>query len=302
MRFILLILSFLPLVATAKIQVDARLDSTEIRIGNQTRLILEAEMNGETSVNFPKFAPLDTIVKGVEVVRAEKPDTVYSDNQMKISQDLVITSFDAGEYILNFKFSADEDTLQTADLSLSVRTIQVDTVQAEVKDVKPVYSVPLSWKTILTYTFFVLLIITLLSVLGYFIWKKMQKKPVVLNEEKIEEPPVPPHITALQKLDEIKAAGLWQRGDVKEFHIRLTDVLREYIEKRFGLNALEMTSDEIINAMMYEPQCKPLLPELSQTLRLADLVKFAKTKPTEEENEQSLASGYIFVKQTMAEI
>jgi hypothetical protein len=293
MKHILLILSFFPLLSVAQVQVSARLDSTKILIGNQTKLILEAETKGEIYVNFPTFAPLDTIVKGIEVVSVGEL-AVSSDNG-KQSQELVITSFDAGEYILNFNFLVNNDTVQTADLPLSVRTIAVDAEQPELRDIKPVYSVPLSWKTVLKYTVFVLLGILIVSVLAYIIWKKSRQEPVIPQKE---EPPVPPHITALQKLDKIKAEKLWQKGDVKDFHIRLTDVLREYIEKRFGLNAPEMTSDEIIGEVKYKPAVQPVIAELSQTLRLADLVKFAKTKPLPNENEQSLINGYAFVEQT----
>ena len=271
-------------------QVSARLNSTEILIGNQTKLLLEAQVSGENYVNFPKFAPLDTITKGVEVASIGKLE--ISNNKM--SQELTITSFNAGEYILRFKFLVNNDTVQTADLPLLVRTIAIDTEQAELRDIKPVYDIPPGWKTVLTYIFILMGTILLSSLLGYFVWKKIRKKPVAAEEKAEEIPPVPPHITALQQLDEIKAEELWQKGKVKDFHIRLTDVLREYIEKRFGIDALEMTSEEIIEAMKNEAD----FPSLAETLRLADLVKFAKTKPSADDNERSLANGYLFVHKT----
>ena len=307
-----LLFAFVPLLSAAQVQVSARLDSTEILIGNRTKLILEAEISGENYVNFPKFAPLDTIIKGVEVVSVGELETSSYDGKM--SQQLTITSFDAGKYILNFKFLVNNNTVQTADLPLTVRTLKVDVEKDELRDIKPVYDIPLSWQTILKYILILMGTILLSTLAGYFIWKKWRKKTVVMEENKEETPPVPPHITALRKLDEIKAEKLWENGRVKDFYIRLTDVLREYIEARFGINAPEMTSEEIIEAFGRNEELRMkneewanadtnssffiLHSSFSETLRLADLVKFAKTKPSPGDNERSLANGYVFVEKT----
>jgi len=109
----------------------------------------------------------------------------------------------------------------------------------------------------------------------------------------------PAEEVALEKLDGIKEEKIWQAGQVKEYHTQLTDVIREYISRRFGVSSTEQTSDETLRAM------KPLLAEqkdiyehLRKMLTLADLVKFAKWTATPDENEQSLRNAYEFVRET----
>ena len=102
---------------------------------------------------------------------------------------------------------------------------------------------------------------------------------------------------ALEKLDEIKAQKIWKDGKVKEYQTELTDVVREYIGRRFEVHSTEKTSDETLREM------KPLIDKdlygrLSKMLQLADLVKFAKWHTTPDENEQGLLTAYDFVNET----
>lgn len=129
------------------------------------------------------------------------------------------------------------------------------------------------------------------------------------RNRKQEEEPINPELlrpaeeVALEKLDAIKAEKKWQDGKVKEYQTELTDVIREYIGRRFDVRSSEKTSDETLKAM------KPLLSEqkdlferLRKMLTLADLVKFAKWTTTPDENEKSLTTAYEFVKETTHEL
>lgn len=92
---------------------------------------------------------------------------------------------------------------------------------------------------------------------------------------------------------------IWQQGRLKEYHTELTDVIREYISRRFTVSSVEQTSDETLRALrpLLSDQ-KELFDQLRKMLTLADLVKFAKWTTTPDENEQSLRSAYSFVKET----
>ena len=116
---------------------------------------------------------------------------------------------------------------------------------------------------------------------------------------------------ALEKLDEIKAQKIWKDGKVKEYQTELTDVVREYISRRFGVQSTEKTSDETLHEMEAilvkgqkdDVQCtkeegKALYERLKKMLQTADLVKFAKWHTTPDENEQSLTTAYDFVRGT----
>ena len=121
------------------------------------------------------------------------------------------------------------------------------------------------------------------------------KKQKLLSFRKEEKPLLPPHVRAIQELDAIKNEKLWQRGKYKEYHSQLTDVIRNYIDERFHIYAMEMTSGQILLAIQGISEADAVYSPLKQQLLLSDLVKFAKYHPLPDENELSLMNAYLFV-------
>ena len=114
-------------------------------------------------------------------------------------------------------------------------------------------------------------------------------------------PPLPPHEAALAALEKLRAQRLWQEGKHKLYYSALTDILRTYIAGRYGVSAMEMTSDEILAAVRVlseEELPKKAAMDLTAILRDADLVKFAKAEPDAEQNEQNYLRAYYFVEET----
>ena len=103
---------------------------------------------------------------------------------------------------------------------------------------------------------------------------------------------------AMKSLDKIKEEKIWQQERYKEFYTQLTDVLRRYINERYGINSLEMTSGEILSIIRIKTEEDSIYENLKQVLIVADLVKFAKYKPFIDENDLSLMNSYFFVNQT----
>ena len=120
-------------------------------------------------------------------------------------------------------------------------------------------------------------------------------------DPKKEEPKLPPHEQAIKELDEIKQQKLWQQGRSKEYYTLITDTLRKYIEERFGINAMEMTSGEILELIRKNSEAQSVYDNLRQILQLADFVKFAKMNPLPDENDLSMMNAYLFVNQTKVE-
>src|SRR5690606_36569190 len=116
----------------------------------------------------------------------------------------------------------------------------------------------------------------------------------------IFKPPVvlPAHVRAVNELDKLKSEKIWLQGREKEFYSRLTDILRRYIYEREGINAMEMTSGEILNSVRQISEVDSVYENLKQILTTADLVKFAKYKPYADENDLSMVNAYFFVNQT----
>ena len=128
--------------------------------------------------------------------------------------------------------------------------------------------------------------------------KYFKKKPEIIVPPKPSEPP---HVTALQNLENIRNQKLWQEGKYKEYHTLISDTLRMYLEGRYGITAMELTSDEILKVMKSQVIDPVSKEKLKQILVLADYVKFAKVVPIDVENELSMNSAFDFINGTKRE-
>ncbi len=113
------------------------------------------------------------------------------------------------------------------------------------------------------------------------------------------KPKLPAHVIALNELEDLRLKKLWQAGKVKEYYTVMTDVIRVYLEDRFDINAIEMTTDEILAVMRKQNLESKVQQKLRQTLILADLVKFAKENPLPLDNDNSLSDSIVFVEETI---
>ncbi len=283
------------------ITVTARIDSTMMCIGSQTKLSFEISQQPNQKVISPLFS--DTIVGGLEIVEPLKSDTVTSpDGHLLVTQSYTVTAFeDSLLYIPPYPFVQNGDTVWSKSLSLKVvQPFQIDTTSNQIADIKQVFTPKFYWIDVLKKALIVLAIITILFVLFFIIRRLIQKKPVFTTST--PAPVLPSYEVAIAKLDKIKQQKLWQQNRSKEYHTELTDVIREYIERTFDIPCMEMTSEEILehlNHLKFETKSAYLA--LLQILRLADLVKFAKWSPATDEHELSLNNAYLFVNQTRIE-
>lgn len=287
-------------------QPSARASRSEIKIGEQVVLDLSIEyrLQGETpKIEFPSFA--DTIVTGVEVLEStpvitSQPDSTKDPSLYKVQQQLTLTSFDSGYYeIGNLPITVNGQIMNTNRLALAVQTVQVDTTQMAIRDIKDIRAVSLSALDYLKIYWWVVLIFVVIGLLigGYFwVKKRMRERPNIPVEP--AAPVIPPHIIAAQALEALKEKKLWQEGKIKLYHTELTDILREYIEQRFQVMAHEQTSDEILSGLKFVLTDAEAMIRLRKSLKTADLVKFAKHKPGFNENEMSLSYAQEFVSLT----
>lgn len=283
------------------------MDSSSIQIGQQAKLTLSIQYKVDTDdrikIQWPSIG--DTLRKEVEVVSQSKIDTVIPDRNDPFTflqtKTIYVTSFDSGYWAIPpFKFIVNHDTagIYTDALLLTVSTVEVDTTQA-IKDIKDPYSIDYSWidwiKDHKLLVSGVLLGIILLCVIIWLIIRSRKKIPPVVEEKVIK---IPPHIIAFEKLEKLKNDKLWQEGKLKQYHIALTDIIREYIENRFKIPAMEQTTEEILSGFRTVAIDAESKEKLRQLLLLGDLVKFAKEQPLPTENEMSMTNAYDFINGT----
>ena len=299
-RLIVIGLLFIGVLNTysQSLSIETSLDSNKLLIGDQTYLTLKVTVprNNKSEVVFPKYA--DTVIKGVELVTMSKIDTISKNESVYIlQQKYTITSFDSGSYI--FKIGPfvinGKDSMFANPINLYVNTLKVDTAK-DVKDIKTPYKAPLEWAEIWPWLRWFLLGLVIIAILVYFLWRYFSKADDY-ESEKTQEPP---YTIAFRELERLKDEQLLESGKIKEYHSRLSDIIRVYIEKRFSVTALELTSDEILNIFRDTDLVNSeLFNQLKQIFKVADLVKFAKHIPLENENALSLKNAYSFINETM---
>lgn len=280
--------------------IDVKLDSAAILIGEQTVLHLTVTTDRDKPVFV--MIPPDTLMRGVEVLDVSKPDsTLIENNRMLIRQDVRITSFDSALYLLPpVRVIDGTDTIVSNRVALKVSTLPVNVDKPEeFYDIKNVWRPPFVLADYYPLIFGVLVGLFLICVAGYIV-QRLRNRQSVLPMKK-EGPKLPPHEQAMQELDRIKAQKLWQQGRNKEYYTAITETLRRYVVDRFGVNAMEMTSGEILDFIRRESEAESVYANLRQILQLSDLVKFAKWAPLPDENDLSLMNAYLFVNQTKVE-
>ena len=284
------------LLKSQVINIKSALDTSTILIGDQVRLRYNISQPKSAKVQFPVFN--DTITGKIKVIKSLPPDSVIKGDSIHIRKVYVVTSFDSGSQVIPsisvpFVYGKFSDTLHSSAMQLMVKSLAVDTTR-DIKDIKKPLTVPLSFRELLPYIAIGLGILLVAFLIWYIIIGR--KKDRLFASDKIKDPP---HIYALKELDNLRLEKLWQSSKEKLYYTRLTEIIRVYIEKRYGIYALEMTSDEIIKALndliIDERDSIELLEKMFST---ADLVKFAKVKPLPDENEISLLNAYQFVNNT----
>ena len=284
-------------VAAQSVTVEAKIDSLQILIGEQAKVQLQVAMDAKQHAIFPAYT--DTLVKGVEIIETVKPDTQFlNDRQrMLITQEYVITSFDSALYYLPpMPVTVDGKEYKSKALALKVYSIPVDTLHPDqFFGQKPVMKAPFAWEDWYTSIACAVLFVPFLLLFIYLVKRIRDNKPII-RKVKVE-PKLPPHQLAMQEIERIKGEKVWQKGQSKEYYTELTDAIRTYIKDRFGFNALEMTSSEIIDKLL-EMNDKNAISDLRILFQTADLVKFAKHNPLMNENDANLINAIDFINET----
>ena len=244
------------------------------------------------------FAPYASVVEAekapVDVIHDIVLDTLAIKNGMKELQvKLLLTSFDSGYYKLPLMvaLTPQGDTIYLDSPFLDVTNTPVDTANFVMHPVKGQMKYPVTLEEVLPWAALAIA----LAVLGYLIYRYIKRRKEQGGLFGKPEPQDPPHIVALRELDRIRGEQLWQNGKEKLFYTGVTDALREYIEARFGVGAMEKTTSEIM-ADLSDKKIEPRhYKELEELFKTADLVKFAKYIPGNEENEEAIPMAVRFV-------
>lgn len=303
-KFLFLVTLLMLLAGRAMAQsvtVDATIDSLQILIGEQAKIKLQVSLDTDKRAIFPIYT--DTLIRGVEIIDVAKPDTqLLNDGRRSlITQEYTVTSFDSALYYLPpMVVTVDNKPYSSKGLALKVYSMPVDTLHPDqFFGPKTVMKAPFAWEDWYVFIACVLLFTPFLLLLIYLIKRIRDNKPII-RKVKVE-PKLPPHQLAIKEIERIKSEKVWQKGLSKEYYTELTDAIRTYIKDRFGFNALEMTSSEIIDKLL-EMKDKEAIKDLRELFLTADLVKFAKHNPMMNENDANLINAIDFINETKEQV
>ena len=286
--------------ALAQPSVGAALSQNEILIGDQVTLTVVASYGPPVEVKGIGYDVLNREPR-LEVLRAERFEK-EGENGVRITEvEITLTCFDSGYYFIPpipiaYEQKGRPDTIRTNELALKVNTLPVATDSMQIQPIKGIIEEPVNLRDFLPYLIGLIALILLVALFFYFRRRKQPPPP--------PPPPrkVPAHELALEQLDALARRKLWQQGAIKEYHSELTRILREYLEQRYDIIALERTTGEIIEQLRpklgMDETTKAQLRELLQTV---DLVKFAKAQPPATFHGQAMDSVVEFVKRTRRE-
>ena len=276
--------------------VSGSIEPDSVGIGDRFLYSIEVETDLVQSVS-----------DSYELIEDLPIDTLSREGRkLKLRKSYRLAAFDEGIHrVVPQVMYADKnivDTIGGADtLELLVTTIEIDSTSHAIFDIKPQKTLPFRLGEITGYMKWTLVALLALAALAYAAKRILKRYGKRFSDMFRPAPPLPPHEAALAALEKLRAQRLWQEGKHKLYYSALTDILRTYIAGRYGVSAMEMTSDEIVEAMRGVDLPRKSAMDLAQILREADLVKFAKAAPEADENEAAYRAACDFVEQTKPE-
>lgn len=279
--------------------VKLSLDSAFLLMGRTTPLHLElvAPENPEGHLLIPK----DSMCDKVEILKLLKADTTQLGNgRIEIKQDIILQSFDSGVYRMNpIMYVVGNDTFRSNRLVLKVYPVDIDSLET-IHDYADVADIDRSFidylpDFVVDYGLWILALIIVLGggAYAYYLLRN-RKNPFAAPAPK----PVPPYEKAIDELNRLRSEKLCESGREKEFYTRLTDILRIYLQGRFGINAMEMTSTQIRQTVNSNEETRLSKENMDRVLEIADFVKFAKVRPLPDDNVRAFSSAMQFVEDT----
>lgn len=309
-------------VASAQnVSVTARIDSVEAMQGSLRMIDVEIVQDAATkgtwgvdllsaqahlaSQNSGKNTrqPVE-LASGVELHTSGRPDTLHlGNNRMQINRRLLVQPFDSGDVVIpGLTYIVGSDTFTSNPLALKVYTpdAEVDSMTT-VHDMMPAVAAPRhfwDWVPDAIADWWWLYLLGIAATAGAWFGWKIYRRGGLKSLVKHAPAPVPPYERAITQLEVLRNRKLCEKGMEKEFYTELTEILRQYLDGRFGINAMEMTTTQIKAAVRANSTTRDMSAQMNQILEMADFVKFAKMRPMPEDNVRTFSHALSFVENT----
>lgn len=273
------------------------LQPDSVTIGETFNMWVDVQFPEGANVTLP--APGDTLLQHIEILHSELADSAHHANgEQSVRMHYSLIALDSGEFALSpralFKHGAVFDTLYADPAFIHISLAPADS-SGNIRDIKPIYTIPVTLDEVLPWVALLLLLSALVWLIVRIVKKTRHREPLFGKAQPI----LPPHLEALRQLDQLRQEKLWQEGQTKAYYTRLTDIVRVYLDNRFGLSSREQVTREILASLRATGfENNLLINRLEYIFSIADMVKFAKATPLADENETALLNAYYFVNNT----
>jgi hypothetical protein len=296
-----IVLGFIPLQAQDTrpiIEVNSAVDTAVITIGDRIRYTLTIDHKSGMRVEQPGAG---VNLGQFEIKDYKIYDPVKKDDHRVLKYEYVISVFDTGTFIIPpfpvAYFPTDSlgeyKIIEASPITIFVRSVIQDE-KRELRDIRPPIEIPFNYWFLISMAA-VVVFLCLAGYFGYIFYKRRQEQGYLFLPP---APPRPAHEIALAAIETLLVKGLLEKGDYKEFYSEISEIIRRYIEGRYFVQALEETSLEIMHDMRDQDISRELYQILGEFLELADLVKFAKYRPDDRENEMTIVQARRLVEET----
>ncbi|MCX4330945.1 MAG: hypothetical protein OSJ24_01970 [Muribaculaceae bacterium] len=289
------------------VQVTAKVDSVDVMQGGLRKV--EVEVVQPRSLHARWLSdPVDSarrvveLMPGVEVNYSSAIDTTdLGNDRLQLNRTLLIQPWDSGEVVISgIAIVSGIDTFRSAPFALKVYTPDVDTMTT-VHDMMPEAVQARhfwDWLPDVIYNYWWIILLGLLAIAGGVVAYVLNRKGGLRNVFAEAPKPVPPYEKAIAELNNLRVRQLCEKGREKEYYTELTEILRQYLEGRFGINAMEMTTPQIKRAVYATVSEKSASTMMNDVLEMADYVKFARMRPLPEDNTRAFSQAMQFVENT----
>ena len=315
LRYIIICISALLAMQAAVAQsalptITSHLSADTVMIGDRVTFTVEVEADMMQHIVFPTFDftqsdGTEHEDPSIEVIHDFAPDTLSQEGrQVRLRKRYEMAVYDEGIYrmgkaqVLYLDKNIVDTLFADREEELFVKTFQIDSTMTTVRDLKPQMTLKLRFAEFGGYLGIALAAALLLAGLIYLLVRYLHKRGKRISDLFKPAPPLPAHIVAITALEKLRNEKLWQNDKHKLYYSGLSDILRTYLAGRFEVGAMEMTTDEIDDALRTIKIEQKQKMNLLAVLRDADLVKFAKATPEAEENELAYDKAYHFVEET----
>ncbi len=290
--------------AQAPMSIRASADSVTLVMGDRVTVNVEVIKNTHDGalLDMPKK---EKDYYGLEMQEITADSTELGNGRVELKYHIIFQAFDPSQLLTlpPFAYASQGDTVHSESLAFKVYPVDLSPELGNPEDIESLtvhpdeepLSVPSRWYDYVPNWLiwvFIGLIALALAAVAYLMLK--QGKQALLAQRK----PTPPYELAVQRLSELKDRKLLSQGHVKQYYTELIDILRSYLEGRFGINAMELPSKMILKRIRENKEIHLSAAQMEQVLELADFVKFAAANPNPEEGLRTFNTISDFVEST----